>query len=75
MTDRRLCPCGSGLRPLRCCQLDAAALPPAGAAAPLAPVVERALELHRQNSVGEAEKLCLEVLELAPGQPEALALI
>jgi predicted Zn-dependent protease len=50
-------------------------LPPAGAAAPLAPVVKRALELHRQNSVGEAEELCLEVLELAPGQPEALALL
>lgn len=50
-------------------------LPPAEAARPLTPVVERALELHRQNSIAEAEKLCLEVLELAPGQPDALAVL
>jgi tetratricopeptide (TPR) repeat protein len=75
MTDPRLCPCGSGLRAVRCCQLDLANLPPAEAARPLVPVVERAVELHRQDNAGEAENLCLEILELAPGQPEALALL
>ena len=60
---------------MRCCQLDPATLPPAEAARPLAPVVERAVELHRQDNTAEAEKLCLEILELAPGQPEALALL
>jgi tetratricopeptide (TPR) repeat protein len=50
-------------------------LPPPGAARPLIPVVERAGELHRQNNRAEAEKLCREVLELAPGQPEALSLL
>jgi tetratricopeptide (TPR) repeat protein len=50
-------------------------LPPPEAARPLIPVVERAEELHRQNNRTEAEKLCCEVLELAPGQPEALSLL
>src|SRR6516165_3976252 len=75
MTDPRLCACGSGLRAIRCCQLDVANLPPAEAARPLTPVVERAVELHRQDNTAEAEKLCLEILELAPGQPDALALL
>jgi len=75
MTDTRLCGCGSGLRAARCCQLDPAMLPPAEAVRPLLPVVERAVELHRQDNPAEAEKLCLEVLELAPGQPDALALL
>jgi tetratricopeptide (TPR) repeat protein len=50
-------------------------LPPPEAARPLIPVVERAEELHRQNNRAEAGKLCREVLELAPGQPEALSLL
>ena len=75
LADQSLCPCGSGLRTQRCCGLDLAALPPAGAGAPLLPVVERAGELERQGVAGEAERLCREVLELAPGQPEALAIL
>jgi len=74
-SDPRLCACGSGLRAVRCCQLDQAMLPPGEAARPLVPVVERAIDLHRQDNLGEAEKLCLEVLELAPGQPDALSLL
>jgi tetratricopeptide (TPR) repeat protein len=73
--DSRLCTCGSGLRAVRCCQLDFAMLPPTGAARPLAPVIERAVELHRENNDAEAEKLCLDVLELVPGQPDALSLL
>ncbi len=71
--DQSLCPCGSGLRVQRCCGLDAAVLPPPGAGAPLAPVIERAVEAQRRGAKAEAERLCHQVLELAPGQPEALA--
>jgi tetratricopeptide (TPR) repeat protein len=73
IADQSLCACGSGLRAARCCGLDLATLPPPGAGAPLLPVVERAVELYRQGVLGEAEKLCREVLELAPGQPDTLA--
>jgi tetratricopeptide (TPR) repeat protein len=38
-------------------------------------MVERAAELLRQNAVAEARQLCLDVLELAPGHPDALAVI
>jgi Flp pilus assembly protein TadD len=75
LTDQSSCPCGSGLRPQRCCGLDPASLPPAGAGAPLLPVVERAAEAERQGANVEAERLCREVLELAPAQPDALAIL
>lgn len=72
---RPACPCGSGLRPARCCALEAAALPVAGADAPLQALVERAKELHRAGAIAEAERCCREVLELAPTQTEALGLL
>jgi tetratricopeptide (TPR) repeat protein len=75
LADLSLCACGSGLRTPRCCGLDPEGLPPAGAAAPLLPVVERAAELERRGVAGEAERLCREVLELAPAQPEALTIL
>lgn len=75
LLDLRLCPCGSGLRLTRCCQLDLSLLPPAGAAVPLRPLIERAGERHAQGAVEEAEKLCLEILELAPTQLDALSLL
>jgi tetratricopeptide (TPR) repeat protein len=73
--DQSLCACGSGLRTVRCCGLDIAALPPAGAGAPLLPIVERAGDLERQGASAEAERLCHQVLELVPGQPDALAIL
>ena len=73
--DRRLCACGSGLHASRCCEMPPAALPAAGAGRPLSPLVERAAELLRQNAVAEARQLCLEVLELAPGHPDALTVL
>jgi tetratricopeptide (TPR) repeat protein len=73
--DTRFCACGSGLRAVRCCQLDLAMLPTTGAERPLAPVIERAVELHRQNNDAEAEKLSLSVLELVPSQLDALSLL
>jgi Flp pilus assembly protein TadD len=73
LADQSLCGCGSGLRRVRCCGLDPAILPPAGAGALLSPVVERAVAAQRNSMVAEAERLCHEVLELAPAQPDALA--
>lgn len=75
LIDQRLCPCGSGLRLVRCCQMDFSVVPPAQASGPLLPIVQRAVERQAQGAGEEAEKLCLEVLELAPGQLEALSLL
>src|SRR5215208_7137069 len=75
IVDQRLCACGSGLRAARCCAMDFSLVPPPEASRPLLPVVERAAELHRQGAITEAERLCLEVLELAPAQPDALTLL
>ena len=75
IVDQRLCACGSGLRLVRCCQMDFSVVPPSEASGPLAPMVQRAVERHGQGAVEEAERLCLEVLELAPGQLEALSLL
>jgi Tfp pilus assembly protein PilF len=74
MIEQALCACGSGLRAVRCCSLDLAALPRAGASRVLQATVERAIEFHGQGAIDEAEILCLEVLELAPAQPEMLAM-
>ncbi len=75
MVDPRLCPCGSGLRAARCCALDLAALSPPEASRHLAPVVERARTALDANEIATAETLCLEVLELAAGREDALALL
>jgi tetratricopeptide (TPR) repeat protein len=55
--------------------MELATLSPPGAARPLAPVIERAAELLRQNAVEEAHHHCLEVLELSPGQLDALTML
>ena len=73
VVDQVLCACGSGLRAARCCRMDFSRLPPREASQPLQPMVARAVELHGKGATAEAEKLCLEVLELAPAEPQALA--
>ncbi|MGE5269705.1 MAG: sulfotransferase [Thiohalocapsa sp.] len=75
IVDLRLCACGSGLRLARCCQMDFSLVPPAAASAPLLQNVQRAAERQAQGAVEEAERLCLEVLELAPTQLDALSLL
>jgi tetratricopeptide (TPR) repeat protein len=75
IVDQRLCACGSGLRLARCCGMDFSMVPPGAASGPLLPIVQRAAERHAQGAVEEAEHLCLEVLELAPGQLDALTLL
>src|SRR5579872_2078498 len=70
-----LCPCGSGLRAVRCCSLQLQSLPPADATRHLVPLVERAVQAHRQGAIETAERLCLDVLELAPDRPGALSVL
>ncbi|APR34915.1 tetratricopeptide repeat-containing sulfotransferase family protein [Paraburkholderia sp. SOS3] len=69
------CSCGSGLRALRCCALDQASLGPPEASRHLLPLVDEAIALHARNDLAQAEKRCLEVLELAPSQGGALAVL
>jgi tetratricopeptide (TPR) repeat protein len=72
---QNLCPCGSGLRPVRCCRLDLSTLGPSEASRHLLPLVDRAIALHGQGAFAEATAICLEVLELSPGQGGALAVL
>jgi tetratricopeptide (TPR) repeat protein len=60
------CPCGSGLRPLRCCSWRAADRPTADAARHLLPLVDQAAQAEAAGDMMTAERLCLDVLELAP---------
>jgi tetratricopeptide (TPR) repeat protein len=52
-----------------------ATLPAPDAVRALQPEIERAGALHKEGAVQEAEALCLQILELAPAQPEALSLL
>ena len=70
-----LCVCGSGLRAVRCCSADAATFPSPEAARHLVPLVERAIQAHRTGALETAERLCLDVLELAPDRPGALTVL
>ncbi len=70
-----LCPCGSGLRPARCCALQVGSIPPAEATRHLVPLVERAIQAYQQGAKDVAEQLCLDVLELAPDRPGALSVL
>jgi Tfp pilus assembly protein PilF len=69
------CACGSGLRGVRCCGADAAALIVLPAAQHLQPLVARALASFEAGAQTDAQKLALEILELAPGHHDALRLL
>lgn len=71
----QMCPCGSGLRAARCCGMNPAAMPPPESSRHLVPLVERAVTAHRQGAIETAERLCLDVLELAPDRPGALTVL
>src|SRR5258708_18766170 len=73
--DLRQCPCGSGLRLARRCQLRLTLGPPPEASLPLLAIVDAAAEGHSQGAIEEAERSCLEVLGLAPTQLDALSLL
>ena len=71
----QMCACGSGLRIARCCGLAPGPMSPPEATRHLVPLVERAMQAHRQGATETAEQLCLEVLELAPDRPGALTVL
>jgi tetratricopeptide (TPR) repeat protein len=75
MSESRLCPCGSGLSRARCCQLNLATLGAPEASRHLLPLEERAREARRSGATEEAERLALDVLELAPGRTRTLAVL
>lgn len=70
-----LCACGSGLRQIRCCAVEPAVLAAAEAGGPLQTQVEHAVEAQKRGARETAERLCLDVLERAPGEARALALL
>ncbi len=72
MADINLCPCGSGLRRIRCCGLDFGSLSPAEATAPLLPLVEQAEQKFKAGDAAGAEAGIRQFLELAPGREEGL---
>jgi tetratricopeptide (TPR) repeat protein len=74
-TDARLCACGSGLTRARCCELNLASLGAREASRHLSPLEERAAEARSTGATEEAERLALDVLELAPGRGRALAIL
>jgi tetratricopeptide (TPR) repeat protein len=50
-------------------------IPPAEATRHLVPLVERAIQAYQQGAKDVAERLCLDVLELAPDRPGALSVL
>jgi Flp pilus assembly protein TadD len=60
------CPCGSGLRPLRCCSWRPGDRSASDAARHLLPLVDEAARTEAAGDFASAERLCLDVLELAP---------
>jgi tetratricopeptide (TPR) repeat protein len=75
MLDTVLCSCGSGLRRVRCCDLDEAALPDAAAQELIAPQGAEATKLYNEKKHKEAEALALRILELAPNNRAALRVL
>ena len=72
MVDMTPCPCGSGLRRMRCCALDLATLSPADAGAALKPLLDEAESALQARDNPAAAGNLLAVLELAPGREDAL---
>jgi tetratricopeptide (TPR) repeat protein len=75
MLDTVLCSCGSGLRRLRCCDLDPAALPDAPGLDILSPMAVQATQLFNEKKHREAEALALKILDLAPNHRMALRVL
>ncbi len=69
------CRCGSGLSLTRCCELNLATLGAPEANRHLVPLEEQAIQARRTGAGEAAERLALDVLELAPGRTGALAVL
>ena len=66
------CPCGSGLRSDRCCDLDTGYPARADVRGQLEPLLRRACEAFANGDMTAAENLCIHVLNAAPREPDAL---
>ena len=75
MLDMALCACASGLRRVRCCALDASALPGEPALALLDAQAQEATKFFNEKKYTEAEALALKLLDLAPNQRLALRVL
>lgn len=75
MLDTILCSCGSGLRRLRCCDLDLAALPDSASQDLLSPQGVEATKLFNEKKHREAEALAIKILDLAPNNRAALRVL
>jgi tetratricopeptide (TPR) repeat protein len=75
MLDTILCSCGSGLRRLRCCDLDQAALPDSASQDLLSPQGVEATKLFNEKKHREAEALAIKMLDLAPNNRAALRVL
>lgn len=70
--DLTLCPCGSGLRTLRCCEQNYAAQPDPAHNALLSGLLERITQARAEGRNRDAARRAIEILDLAPLLPEAL---
>ncbi len=75
MVDLAPCPCGSGLRRVRCCALDFATLSPPEATEILAPLLAQAEAALAGGGEAVAGDRARHLLELAPGREDALLLL
>ncbi len=75
MLDTDLCGCGSGLRRIRCCDADQAALPEPVSLEILNAVAAEAARLFNEKKTNEAEKLVLKLLDIAPNHRLAVRLL
>ncbi|OYV49848.1 MAG: sulfotransferase [Rhodospirillales bacterium 20-60-12] len=73
--DKTICPCGSGLRRVRCCGLETAGLPDPDLLGPLDALAEEARLAHGSGKMREAERHLLKLLDLAPNHRNGLRLL
>ncbi len=75
MLNTELCTCGSGLRRVRCCHADMAAVPDQASLDLLTAKATEAIGLFNEKKYREAEGLALKILDLAPNQRMALRVL
>ena len=79
VTEQKLkikpCPCGSGLRAVRCCEMDAAAWPAQENTTLLDAQATEATKFFNEKKYAEAETLALQILDVAPNQRFALRVL
>lgn len=75
MLNTELCPCGSGLRTLRCCGADPAAAPEPASQELLNAKAAEATTLFNEKKHAEAASLAIKILDLAPNNRAALRVL